>query len=60
VTGTKVVAGDQAPFYSEALVRETAGIPNARLILYAGMGHPASGKQVRQDLLGFLTERSRQ
>lgn len=54
---TLVVAGDKDPFYSETLFRETvAGIPNARLILYAGMRHPASGKQFRRDLLAFLTE----
>ena len=53
---TLVVAGDKDPLYSEALFRETAaGIPNARLILYQGMGHPASGKQFRRDLLAFLT-----
>jgi pimeloyl-ACP methyl ester carboxylesterase len=52
---TLVVAGDQDPFYPEALFRETAeGIPNARLILYKGMGHPASGKQFRRDVLMFL------
>ncbi len=56
---TLVVAGDKDPFYSETLFRETAeGIPNARLILYQGMGHPASGKQFRQDVLAFLTEDS--
>jgi pimeloyl-ACP methyl ester carboxylesterase len=52
---TLVVAGDKDPFYSETLFRETAeGIPNARLILYEGMGHPASGKCFRQDVLSFL------
>jgi pimeloyl-ACP methyl ester carboxylesterase len=52
---TLVVAGDRDPFYTEALFRETAeGIPNARLILYPGMGHPASGKQFGQDVLAFL------
>jgi pimeloyl-ACP methyl ester carboxylesterase len=52
---TLVAAGDQDPFYSEDLFRKTAeGIPNARLILYEGMGHPASGKQFRQDVLMFL------
>jgi pimeloyl-ACP methyl ester carboxylesterase len=52
---TLVVAGDQDPFYTEALFRETAeGIPNARLILYKGMGHPAHGKQFRRDVLMFL------
>jgi pimeloyl-ACP methyl ester carboxylesterase len=54
---TLVVAGTQDPFYTVALFRETAeGIPNARLILYEGMGHPASGKQFSQDVLAFLKE----
>jgi pimeloyl-ACP methyl ester carboxylesterase len=54
---TLVVAGDKDPFYSEALFRETAeGIPNARLILYKGMGHPAHGKQFGRDVLLFLKE----
>ena len=52
---TLVIAGDRDPFYSPALFREiAAGIPNARLILYPGMGHPASGRQFKQDLLAFL------
>ena len=55
---TLVVAGAQDPFYSVDLFRETAaGIPNARLILYEGMGHPASGKQFGRDLLDFLADR---
>ena len=54
---TLVIAGDRDPFYTPALFRETAaGIPNARLILYSGMGHPASGKQFKQDVLAFLRE----
>ena len=54
---TLVVAGDQDPFYTTDSFRETAdGIPNARLILYEGIGHPASGKQFRQDVLRFLKE----
>jgi len=54
---TLVIAGDQDPFYTETLFRETAdGIPNARLILYAGKGHPAAGKQFGRDVLHFLTE----
>jgi pimeloyl-ACP methyl ester carboxylesterase len=54
---TLVVGGERDPFYSGALFRETAaGIPNARLILYPEMGHPASGKQFEQDLLAFLRE----
>ncbi|MCS6843051.1 MAG: alpha/beta hydrolase [Caldilineales bacterium] len=54
---TLVVAGNRDPFYTPALFQETAaGIPNARLILYPGMGHPASGKQFQQDVLAFLRE----
>jgi pimeloyl-ACP methyl ester carboxylesterase len=52
---TLVVAGDQDPFYTETLFRETAaGIPQAQLILYPGMGHPAAGKQFERDVLAFL------
>lgn len=52
---TLVAAGDKDPFYSATLFRETAeGIPHARLILYEGLGHPASGKHFRQDVLAFL------
>lgn len=52
---TLVIAGDQDPFYTPELCRETAaGIPNARLILYPGMGHAASGTQFGRDLLAFL------
>lgn len=54
---TLLIAGDQDPFYSETLFRETAeGIPNAKLILYAGKGHAPAGKQFEQDVLGFLME----
>lgn len=54
---TLVTGGDQDPFYSETLFRETAkGIPNARLILYAGKGHAPAGKQFRRDVLSFLME----
>lgn len=54
-TPTLVVAGAKDPYYSVTLFRETAeGIPQARLILYPGMGHPASGKQFRQDMFTFL------
>jgi pimeloyl-ACP methyl ester carboxylesterase len=54
---TLVIAGDRDPFYTPALFRETAaGIPNARLILYPGMGHPALGKQFKQYVLTFLRE----
>jgi pimeloyl-ACP methyl ester carboxylesterase len=54
---TLVVAGDRDLFYGEELVRETAeGIPDARLILYKGQGHPAAGKQFQHDVLAFLDE----
>ena len=54
---TLVIAGAQDPFYTEALLRETAaGIPNARLILYEGKGHTPTGKQFSQDVLAFLNE----
>jgi pimeloyl-ACP methyl ester carboxylesterase len=54
---TLVAAGDKDPFYSVALFRQTAeGIPNARLALYEGMGHPASGKLFARDVLAFLKE----
>ena len=54
---TLVIAGDQDPFYTPALFRETAaGIPSARLCLYPGMGHPATGKQFQRDVLAFLRE----
>jgi pimeloyl-ACP methyl ester carboxylesterase len=53
---TLVIAGDKDPFYTPELFRKTAdGIPNARLILYEGMGHPASGKQFQSDIYTFLT-----
>lgn len=56
-TCTGSTAGERDPFYSPTLVQETAaGIPNARLILYPGMGHPASGRQFKQDVLAFLRE----
>ena len=55
---TLVIAGAADPFYSESLFRETAaGIPQARLILYPGMGHPAYGEQFGRDVLMFLQER---
>jgi pimeloyl-ACP methyl ester carboxylesterase len=55
---TLVAAGDKDVFYDEQTVRETAaGIPDARLIIYPGMGHPVSGKQFSQDVLAFLLAR---
>ncbi len=52
---TLVVAGAKDPFYSPQLFRDTAaGIPNARLVLYEGMGHPARGKRFKEELRAFL------
>jgi pimeloyl-ACP methyl ester carboxylesterase len=54
---TLVAGGDRDPFYPVSLFRETAeGIPNARLAVYPGVGHPASGAQFRRDVLAFLRE----
>jgi len=52
---TLVTGGENDFFYSPDLFRETAnGIPNATLRLYEKMGHPASGKQFKKDVLEFL------
>jgi pimeloyl-ACP methyl ester carboxylesterase len=52
---TLVIAGAEDPFYTVDLFRETAeGIPGARLVLYPGMGHPATGAAFRREVLGFL------
>jgi pimeloyl-ACP methyl ester carboxylesterase len=54
---TLLAAGEQDPYYTPTLFRETAaGIPNARLCLYPNMGHPAGGKLFQQDVLAFLSE----
>jgi pimeloyl-ACP methyl ester carboxylesterase len=54
---TLVIAGADDPFYTPALFRETAaGIPNARLILYEKMRHPATGKKFELDVMAFLKE----
>ena len=58
---TLIVAGTGDQGYSETLIRETAaGIPNSRLILYPGMGHPARGKQFARDVLAFLSEHGKE
>jgi pimeloyl-ACP methyl ester carboxylesterase len=54
---TLIAAGEQDPYYTPTLFRETAaGIPNAKLCLYPNMGHPAGGKQFQRDVLAFLRE----
>lgn len=54
---TLVIAGAEDPGYSPQLFRQTAaGISGARLVLYEGMGHPASGPRFRRDLRAFLLE----
>ena len=52
---TLVIAGENDPFYSPELFRETAeGIPDCKLVLYPGMGHPAMGKEFQAELAAFL------
>ncbi len=54
---TLVIAGADDPFYTPDLFHETAaGIPNAQLVLYEKMRHPAIGKQFERDVLAFLGE----
>lgn len=52
---TLVIGGEEDYFYP---IRETAaGIPNAKLILYEGLGHNAiSDKRFGEDVLAFLAE----
>jgi pimeloyl-ACP methyl ester carboxylesterase len=52
---TLVIGGELDKFYS---IRETAeGIPNARLIIYKGIGHTAFMKRrCGEDILAFLNE----
>ena len=52
---TLVIAGEKDPFYTPELFRKTAeGIPDAKLVIYEKMGHPASGKQFKEEIRGFL------
>jgi pimeloyl-ACP methyl ester carboxylesterase len=55
---TLVVGGSEDPFYSESLLRETAaGIPDATLRVYEGVGHGVPKeckKQYESDVLAFL------
>ena len=53
---TLVIGGDKDFFFPVTLYRETAdGIPNAKLILYEGVGHAAMlDKRFNEDVLAFL------
>ena len=52
---TLVIAGRKDPFYTPALFRETAqGIPDCKLVLFEGIGHPAQGKLFKEELAAFL------
>jgi len=53
---TLVIGGDKDFFFPVTLYRETAdGIPNAKLILYEGVGHAAMlDKRFSEDVLAFL------
>lgn len=52
-----VIAGEKDPFYTEELFRETSeGIPDAWLVICKGNGHPADGKQFKNELRSFLLE----
>jgi len=54
---TLVIAGDNDFYFPEELYRETAAaIPNAKLILYEGVGHMVMGKQFDEDVLKFLSD----
>jgi pimeloyl-ACP methyl ester carboxylesterase len=58
---TLIIGGSDDPFFSEALLRETAGkIPDAELRVYEGVGHGVPKERKRRyedDALGFLSER---
>ena len=58
---TLVVGGSEDPFYSEGVLRETAaGIPDATLRVYEGVGHGVPKerkKQYESDVLAFLERR---
>jgi len=55
---TLVIAGDKDFYFPAELFRETAAaIPNAKLILYEGIGHEkVLGKQFDEDVLKFLSD----
>jgi pimeloyl-ACP methyl ester carboxylesterase len=58
-----IIGGSEDPFFSEALLRETAGkIPGAELRVHEGVGHGVPKERKRQyedDTLAFLNEGSR-
>ena len=60
---TLLIGGDEDPFFSESLLRETAGkIPDAELRVYEGVGHGVPKERKRRyedDALAFLGERSK-
>lgn len=54
---TLVLGGEKDPFYdTDMFIGTAAGIPGAKVILYKGVGHPASGKSFKKDLKAFLDE----
>jgi len=55
---TMLIGGNEDFFFPAELYRKTAaGIPNARLILYEGLGHNAGfDKRLNSDILAFLRE----
>ena len=61
-TPTLIIGGSEDPFFSESLLRETAGkIPDAELRVYEGVGHGVPKERKRRyedDALAFLSERS--
>jgi pimeloyl-ACP methyl ester carboxylesterase len=56
---TLVLAGDRDPFFSTSLLQETAAaIPDARLVIYDGVGHGLTKlhkRRFEEDVLSFLT-----
>ena len=58
---TLIIGGSEDPFFSESLLRETAGkIPDAELRVYEDVGHGVPKERKRRyedDALAFLSER---
>jgi pimeloyl-ACP methyl ester carboxylesterase len=57
---TLVIGGTKDFFFPEEILKETAArIPNARLVLYGGVGHPVAKSKPRRherDVISFLRE----